>query len=183
MSDLDFCHHKPATGAFPNYVLSLCELYMRNPNADAYLLMQDDAVIFSSTATREYVESVLWPIDGPCIASLYCSAKYSKEESGWHQFEGNWVWGAVAFVFSPEAIKLFLTSMEVFNHRAQPDDKGLSRIDVVIGNVARANGIPMYYPSPSLVQHIGTISTIWKTGRAVNARRADQFLGDLIDPV
>ncbi|MCO8122330.1 hypothetical protein NHH03_11315 [Stieleria sp. TO1_6] len=178
---LQSCVRNPAVGAFPNYILSLSEMFMRDPNADAYLLVQDDAMLLSSPATRAYLESVLWPIDGPCIASLYCSAQYTQAAPGWYRFQGNWIWGAVAFVFSPEALKQVLNSRQVLEHRQQPDDQGLSLIDVVIGRIAQECEIPIYYPSPSLVQHIGTISTIWKTGRAVNQRRADQFLGDQIE--
>ena len=75
-----------------------------------------------------------------------------------------------------------LTSPMLFSHRTLPDDKGLSKIDVLVGEFAVANGIPIYYPCPSLVQHIGTVSTIWDTARAVLARRAGQYIGDLIQP-
>ena len=136
--------------------------------------------MLGSSATRQYLESFLWPDDGACIASLYCSTKYVQETAGWHKFDKSWVWGAVAFVFSRDALKAFISSPIVFDHRELPDDQGLIEIDVLIGKVAVALDIPIYYPSPSLVQHIGTISTLWDTARAVNGRRASQFLGDLI---
>ena len=176
----DFTARDQPTGAFPNYVLALYEMYLRDPDANAYLLLQDDAVLFASPELKTYLESVLWPEAGPCIASLYCSSKYTRQQAGWHRFQEQWVWGAVAFVFSSEALRHFLTSPLVYDHRALPDQKGLSHIDVVIGKVAQENRIPLYYPSPSLVQHIGTISTIWNTGRAAGSRRADCFIGDLL---
>ena len=174
------CRRTPAVGAFPNYVLSLAELFMRDPHADAYLMIQDDALMLGTPAMREYLQSVLWPGDGAWIASLYCSKQYTQASLGWHTFPDSWVWGAVAFVFSPEALRQFLASPLVYQHRALPDAKGLSRIDVVIGQVAVANEIPILFPSPSLVQHIGTVSTIWNLARAVNARHANRFLGDLL---
>ena len=180
MSGLRASRHSPAAGALPNYILALWELYLRHPAADAYLMIQDDALMLGSSATRQYLESFLWPDDGACIASLYCSTKYVQETAGWHKFDKSWVWGAVAFVFSRDALKAFISSPIVFDHRELPDDQGLIEIDVLIGKVAVALDIPIYYPSPSLVQHIGTISTLWDTARAVNGRRASQFLGDLI---
>ncbi|WP_182868583.1 hypothetical protein [Stieleria mannarensis] len=175
------CRRNPAVGAFPNYKLSLDELFMRDPNADAYLMVQDDALFLGTPAMRDYLESVLWPDDGPWIASLYCSKAYTQASVGWHRFSDRWVWGAVAFAFSPEALRQILTSPLVYQHRMLPEGKGLARIDVVVGQIAVANEIPILLPSPSLVQHIGTVSTIWNLARAVNSRHADRFIGDLLD--
>lgn len=180
-SDLESCQRTPALGAFPNYALSLAELYMRDPHADAYLMIQDDALFVPSAATRAYLERVLWPNDGPYIASLYCSKKYNQVNAGWHIFPENWIWGAVAFAFSNAAVKQVLTSPTLLTHRSKPGRDGLSKIDVVVGQIARENQIPLIFPSPSLVQHIGTISTIWDHARAINARYADQFIGDLLE--
>ncbi|QDV45149.1 hypothetical protein Enr13x_50230 [Stieleria neptunia] len=180
LGTLATCRRTPAVGAFPNYVLSLGELFMRDPHADAYLMIQDDALLLGTPAMREYLQTVLWPGDGAWIASLYCSKQYTQASTGWHTFPDRWVWGAVAFVFSPAALRLFLASPLVYQHRALPGAKGLSRIDVAIGHVAVANEIPILFPSPSLVQHIGTVSTIWNLARAVNARHANRFLGDLL---
>lgn len=180
LSRLDYCRRQPALGAFPNYALSLAELFMRDPHADAYMMIQDDAMFLGVPAMRQYLQSVLWPLNGPSIASLYCSRKYNQQAPGWHKFPANWVWGAVAFVFSRDAVTEFLTSPLVHQHRALPDDQGLSKVDVLVGQFATAANIPVLFPSPSLVQHIGTVSTIWNFARAVNARQASQFLGDLI---
>jgi len=182
---LETCRRSTASGAFPNYVLSMSELYLRDPFADAYMIVQDDAMFLPSTAVREYVDQVLWPTqdatEGPAIASLYCSTRYKQSTSGWHQFPESWVWGAVAFVFSRDAIVELLQTPELWRHRAKPGDEGLAQIDVVIGSIAQEKKMPVFHPSPSLVQHIGTISTIWKVARAVNARRADHFIGDQLD--
>ncbi|MEM8735680.1 MAG: hypothetical protein AAGG44_15705, partial [Planctomycetota bacterium] len=181
LSSLESSRRPSALGAFPNYVLSLAELYMRDPLADAYLIIQDDALCIPSPATRQYIERVLWPFSGPCMASLYCSKKYNQTDAGWHLFPESWVWGAVAFVYSNEAVKQILAEPALWKHRAQPGCDGLSKIDVVIGQIAQAKEIPLIFPSPSLIQHIGTVSTIWDHARAVNARYANQFIGDLLN--
>ncbi len=180
IATLETSRRDSSIGAFPSYVVSLLELYMQHPRADAFMMVQDDALMLGTPATRDYLEKILWPCDGPCIASLYCSTRYSQIEHGWHQLDEPWVWGAVAFVFSREAVKALLTSPLLATHREQPEDKGLYRIDVLIGQFAEEEGIPIYYPTPSLVQHIGTISTIWNTARAVNSRHARYFIGDLV---
>ncbi len=179
-SDLPSCRRIPALGAFPNYALSLMELFMRDPHADAYMMLQDDALFPETSVVRQYLEDVLWLGKTPGIVSLYCSTEYQQQDAGWHRFNGPWVWGAVAFVFSNEAARAWLTSPLVYNHRAMANDQGLSKIDVMIGLFSQSTGVPIHYPSPSLVQHIGTISTIWQFARAVNARKAGQFIGDLL---
>jgi hypothetical protein len=178
-SDLPSCRRIPAVGAFPNYALSLMELFMRDPHADAYMMLQDDALFPGTSVVRQYLEDVLWLGKTPGIVSLYCSTEYQQQVSGWHRFNGPWVWGAVAFIFSNEVARALLTSSLVCDHRARANDDGLSKIDVMIGLFSQATGVSIHYPSPSLVQHIGTISTIWQFARAVNARKAGQFIGDL----
>jgi hypothetical protein len=182
LSDLPSCRRIPAVGAFPNYALSLMELYMRDPHADAYMMLQDDALFPGTSGVRPYLEDVLWLGETPGLVSLYCSTEYQQQVAGWYRFDGPWVWGAVAFVFSNEVARAWLASPDVCDHRALANNEGLSKIDVMIGLFCQSKGVSIHYPSPSLVQHIGTISTIWQYARAVNARKAGQFIGDLLRP-
>jgi hypothetical protein len=165
-------------GAWPNYYLSMAELLLHAPEADAFLLAQDDALFFSQDDLRSYLERILWPGQSSALVSLYCSAAYTRPEAGWHRHEGQWVWGALAFVFPRELAKRFLTDPIVMEHRWSGADQGLTRIDVAIGSWAERHSIPIYYPSPSLVQHIGDVSTLWPAERATGNRRADRFAGD-----
>ena len=180
LSKLPSCRRIPAVGAFPNYALSLMELFMRDPHADAYMMLQDDALFPGTSVVRQYLEEVLWLGKTPGIVSLYCSTEYQQQVSGWHRFNVPWIWGAVAFIFSNEVVRAWLTSPLVYDHRALANNEGLSKIDVMIGLFSQSTGVSIHYPSPSLVQHIGTISTIWQFARAVNARKAGQFIGDLL---
>jgi hypothetical protein len=182
LSGLPSCRRIPNVGAFPNYALSLMELFMRDPHADAYMMLQDDAVFPGTSAVRSYLEDVLWLEEIPGIVSLYCSTEYQQQIAGWYRFDAPWVWGAVAFIFSNEMARAWLASSRVCDHRALVNDQGLSKIDVMIGQFCQSKGVPIHYPSPSLVQHIGTISTIWQFARAVHARKAGQFIGDLLRP-
>jgi hypothetical protein len=65
----------------------------------------------------------------------------------------------------------------VIEHRRT--DRGLRFIDDVIGEWAERNLVPIWYPTPSLVQHIGETSTVWPGVPAAGFRRADFFAGDL----
>jgi len=165
-----------AIGAWPNYYLALAELLMRRPDADAFLIVQDDVLFYDHENLRKYLESALWPGQG--IASLYCSSVYTRPKPGWSTHEGLWVWGAQAFVFPRELAKQFIVDQAVFGHRWDPRTSGLKNIDVVIGRWALDHGHEIWYPTPSLVQHIGETSTLSPNARALGPRRANRFVGD-----
>jgi hypothetical protein len=168
----------PAVGAWPNYYLGLAELLMREPAADAYLMVQDDAFFYDREDLREHLEAALWPEWPVGAVSLYCPMSYTQPEAGWHTRIDPWVFGALAFVFPREAAKRLIADLNVLEHRWSRRNEGLANIDVVIGRWAQRYGLPVYYPTPSLVQHIGDTSTLWPRARALGVRKADRFAGD-----
>jgi hypothetical protein len=170
---------EPAMGAWPNFYLGLAELLLRSPEEDAYVMVQDDAVFYDRENLREYLEAVLWP-DWPLgAASLYCPMVYTQPSAGWYRHDGVWVYGAVAFVFPRESAKHLIADLRVLGHRWSRRNEGLANIDLVIGHWASRCNVPIVHPTPSLVQHIGDTSTLWPRGRALGARKADRFAGDL----
>jgi hypothetical protein len=168
---------QPRIGAWPNYYLALGELLLRHPQADAYLLVQDDALVCDDADLRVYLEDVLWPGKSAGIASLFCSRAYTQPQAGWYEFDGPWLWGALAFVFSRKAAQRFLADREVVEHRWARRRNPLADIDWRIGQWAWRNDVPVYYPTPSLVQHIGEVSSLWQGSRAHGYRRANWFAG------
>lgn len=175
---LPMCRRSQSLGAWPSYYLSLHELLMREPLADAYMLVQDDALFYSDENVRQYLEQILWPGQTAGIVSLYCAGPYTRRHHGWSRRRGPWQLGALAFIFArPVALELVL-AREVFLHRWSRD--GLVGICDVIGAWAQASRTPVYFPTPSLVQHIGDASAIWPNAYESTApRRASKFLGDL----
>ena len=169
---------EPRIGAFPNYYLALAELVMRDPDADAYMLAEDDVVFSDREDLRAYLEDVLWPSDPVGAVSLYCSSVYTRSDPGWHRFDGKWVWGALALIFSPESARSFLGDPLIFAHRSSKDE-GLADTDALIGVWSHQRELPLFFPTPSLVQHIGETSSLWPTSRAFGHRRADRFAGDV----
>jgi len=167
----------PAVGAWPNFYLTLLELTLSQPNADAFMMVQDDVQFYDRENVCEYLDAILWPSDPAGIISLYCSAAYTRETSGWTIADERWEWGALAFVFPAVLAHRFVCDPEVIQHRST--DRGLRFIDDVIGEWAERNAIPIWYPSPSLVQHLGNTSTVWPGVPAEGYRRADSFAGDL----
>ncbi len=168
---------RPRVGAWPNYYLALAELTLRQPEADVYMILQDDALLFHHPQLREYLEEILWPGDRPGLVSLYCARDYTQGQSGWHELPMQWVWGALAFLFPAEVARQFLRDPQVQAHRKTGQSGGLSGIDLVIGKFAFENEIPIHFPTPSLVQHIGQVSTLWNSARASGSRKAERFAG------
>ena len=131
-SDLPLTFRETKLGPWPNYYLALVELLMREPSADAFMLVQDDVIFDDRHDLRAYLEEILWPTEPIAAVSLYCSKAYTRPESGWHKLESQWIWGALAFVFPRESAKQFVTDPLVFEHRSHPKE-GLANIDILIG--------------------------------------------------
>lgn len=184
----DRYEHLPLTwreqplGAWPNYFLALSEMVLREPAADAYLLLQDDAVLYDRGDLREYLEATLWPGERESIVSLYCPKPYTILEPGWRTLPHPWVWGALAFVFPHELAQQFISNQDVIAHRGIGPYEGRAQVDVLIGEWAATHGHAVVYPCPSLAQHVGNTSSIWRTADNDGFRRADWFAGDLESP-
>jgi hypothetical protein len=169
----------PAAGAWPNHYLALLELTLRRPDADAFLILQDDALIYDGENVREYLEQALWPGDRLPVVSLYCPAPYTARRYGWHAYRKAWVWGALALVFPRAVVQTYLRDRSVCRHRWRSGSGGLAQIDTLLGWWARRRGIPSWFPTPSLVQHIGETSTLWADcSPLVGPRTASLFVGD-----
>ena len=167
--------HNPPAGAWRNYYLTVVELLRRYPHADAIMVVQDDALWPAHSPVREYLEAIHWPVEGRFIISPYCCKDYTAETPGWHVFDETWLYGAVAFIFSRQSAEDFIADPMVIE-RCRHDKAG--GIDEVIGRWAQQRGIDVFFTTPSLVQHIGDVSTLWETSRAVGLRRATRFIGD-----
>ncbi len=152
---------------------------MRDPDADAYFLAEDDVLYHDRLNLREYLEGVLWPGDRPGVVSLYCPSAYDRPDDGWHRPPGGWALGSLTLIFPAELARQFVTDPEVLDWRRTGRADGLAGPGVAVGRWASRRGIPVSYPCPSLAQHIGDRSTLWAVAEADEGRRAARFLGDL----
>lgn len=161
-------------GAWQNWFLGLSELVLRYPDADAYLMFEDDALLAKSIDIRSYLEECSWPDDVGLI-SLYCSSVYSKTEPGWYTTDRPWFWGALAIVLPRNiAIKALGAAQVATNHY-----KMQCGTDVILGYVIDGFGLKAYYCSPSLVSHIGSTSTIFNDDNSARgARKEKEFIDD-----
>ena len=163
------------SGAWQAWRLALAELISRNPRADAILIFQDDALFPATPALLPYLEKALWPSGGDCIVSLYACTDYTTGRNGWAALPLPWLYGAVAWVFPME---IALRLQTAINAGALEQMRTTAGIDTRVGRWAWAEEIPVWFPTPSLVQHIGQVSAVWESSRAVGLRRASRFVLD-----
>jgi hypothetical protein len=109
---------------------------------------------------------------------LYCCLDDSGRQPGWREVPGLPVSGPLALVFPVEIAKSFVTDFAVFEHRWQPDETAATSLGDLIATWSLRHGISTWYPTPSLVQHIGETSTLWRGARASGTRRAGRFAAD-----
>lgn len=139
-----------------NFVLSLYELYIRDPGAERYAMFQDDFVTY--VGLKDYLER-WYPEKG--YLNLYtfpCNQALSRGREGWYESDqlGK---GAVALVFSNEAVEVLLTSAHMFGRPRDPI-RGHKSVDGGIVDSFRKAGWKEYVHNPSLVQHTGLISSM-----------------------
>ena len=163
-------YREPKVGAWPNFYLGLAELLMRDPFADAYLMLQDDVELHDRANLREYLERFLWPTDPPGPVSLYCSGPTVRPTAGWAQHDHAWFLGALAFIFPHDAAREFVFNPDALEHRRTAGLNGLANVDTVVGRWAYHRGTPLYFPSPSLCRHTGRTSAMWDVSTLEGAR-------------
>lgn len=174
---LEVTTHYPNLRTAGNWVLSLYELYIRNPDADRYAVFQDDFV--TGLNLRLYLDCCKYPDKG--YWNLYtfpCNQRFCPEEKtyqGWFPSD-QYGKGAVALVFNREAVCTLL-STRIFIDRHQCPNRGHKAIDGGIVDTFNSLGWVEYVHNPSLVQHTGLMSSM-------NNKRhptAETFLGEDFD--
>lgn len=153
----------PQIRTFGNWVLTLAELYIRDPHADRYAVFQDDFVCVRNL--RGYLEAVPYPENGylnlytfPRNQRLAPADTDGRQKVGWYAGSQRG-WGAVALVFSREAVQLLLTARHMVE-RPVDRKRGWKAVDGGIVTAFVKAGWREYVHNPSLVQHTGHHSSM-----------------------
>lgn len=149
-----YCYRSEKIGIFGNWMLGLYELFIRNIDADAFIMIQDDIIL--PPGLKKYLENSLWFTDNDHIVSLFTPASVSRDQpDGWHK-TSEYNGGPAVIVMSHGAVRKILSStIPLQFYGAQKtsnssfDDLGIFLID----------NLEVYYPIPSISDHIGHIST------------------------
>ena len=103
-SPLELVRRAAPLGVIGNWLLGLSELLVREPAADAYLMVQDDVVFCRNV--RGYLERTLWPAQRVGLASVYRPGVYGSPQAGLAPVDvGRGLMGALTYVFPPPAAR------------------------------------------------------------------------------
>lgn len=166
-------------GAWPNWYLALAELLMRQPNADFYFLLEDDALLYQGQPNlKSYVEQSLVSNPQLAFASLYCADAIMANQIGWVSGNlGKYFIGALALVIPKESALKLMTNENVARHRETGgEDHGTKLTDAVLGRWAFENQLRVLVHNPSLVDHIGNTSTLGNDNQKAFLRNSKSFL-------
>lgn len=173
-----------------HWVLSLLELYLRDPTADRFAVFQDDLVCVRNL--KGYLDSVRWPDKAYLNLYTFPSNQGVCKAKGWNRaraldsgptiagtgegFQSGR--GAVALCFTREAV-LALFSQRAILERAQDPNRGWKAIDGGVVTAMNGAGYSEYVHDPSLVQHTGAVSSMGNRPHKL----ADSFPGEEFDAV
>ena len=167
-------------GPWSNWFLALGEMYQRDPFADAYMLVQDDALFCKNV--RALLESLGAIPRDVALISPYCPQVYQRDSTGVVAVDAGWcLIGAVTLVIPAHVVVELLVDRTAIAHRKSDPERGRRHIDAVVGLWAQKSGRCAWYLSPSVVQHIGDTSTIYPREGAVNPVRSAHFVGEEFD--
>ena len=185
----DVVQNKKLLGIHHNYVETLRRLLVRNPEAQAIMIVQDDVVFCKNV--REHLERDLWPTWNTGVVSAY-SANWNgyerdMKDRGIRKVNHSLLVGACAFIFPREVVKGIVNHPlgNTWRGRARARSKSKSKVDkkaadAFVGTVIKKMGLHAYFYVPSMVQHIAKVSSVNHGGNK-GLRKSVKFVGEETD--
>jgi len=186
---LEMTFRSPKIRTHGNWVLTLSEIFIRNPQAQRYAIFQDDFVtsrnlrVYLETSypdgkdgrERGYLNLYTMPSNQSIIPT---EGQTGRQRHGWH-LSNQFGRGAVALVFNREAVLALLTSEHMVG-RPMDANRGHKAVDGGIVDSMRKAGWREYVHNPSLVQHTGEVSSMGnKPHKQATSFRGEDF--DLLE--
>lgn len=162
-------------GAWPAWYLALAEMLMHEPHADAYVMLQDDIILFDRERLTDYLSECLWPGEQTGVVSLFQNRLQTQAE--WFHAQGQWPFSAQALIFSPTAARDLMQDPVVAATFLDANAERHVPIPEVIHAWSLRRVIDVWSTNPSLAQHIGNSSTVWRNASLTSNRRAAWFSG------
>jgi glycosyltransferase involved in cell wall biosynthesis len=146
-------------GNFVNFYNALATLYRKNDRAAGVVIFQDDIEV--AAGLKQWCEAELFPL-GCGLVSLFTPRAHSDLRPGWRILSPGAarIWGGQALAFRRDLLEQFLSDPQVIrevNERKTSDD-------AVAAGWAKRRGLGIAFHSPSLVQHVGRVSSLWTSG-------------------
>lgn len=153
-------------GAYGNWVLGMIELYLRDPQADRYVIFQDDIECVKNL--REYLTKVNYP-DKAYLNLHLMRDNEALAKPGVKGFVEATYWkanyqtgrGAQALVFTNESLRILLRHPHILDRVRECSP--IRRKVLIDGTVCKAmneSGYKEYVHVPSLVQHMDVPTTL-----------------------
>ncbi|MFO0919454.1 MAG: hypothetical protein U0872_14235 [Planctomycetaceae bacterium] len=163
------------TGNFGNWLSALLNLYTNDPTADLYAIFEDD--ILACRNLRRFLESSPLPAGYMNLFLFPCNEQLAAGRKGWFRATGWAGQGAQGLVFRRSEVISLLSSPKMARHPMDPQN-GRFRIDGAIVDTLTPLGAFEFCHYPSLLQHVGTETTI---PRKAECRQAESFPGEEFD--
>lgn len=151
--NLDLTIHDPPLGIMGNWLVSLWELFIREPRAQRYIIFQDDLLAYAGL--REYLDRTRLPAHG--FFNLYTSGVNRKlcppAHVGWYKSDqlGR---GAVGLMFDFKALSRLLSAPYLVSAINSPVKRHTYH-DACIARAMKDCDVTEYVHSPSLLGHSG----------------------------
>lgn len=171
---------------YGHWLLAVLETMIRNPEAQYYLVAQDDFVTYKNL--RQYLEHCIqrrqYPNHGywnlysfPENENLVPKRKDTSEPiSGWH-FSNQCGKGAVCLVFSRATLSTILATRFLIHKPIGVAHRAYRNIDGAVVEAVHQTGGKEWVHYPSLVQHIGEVSSMGQQTYPLS----DSFRGESYD--
>jgi hypothetical protein len=162
------CRDGPPLGAWGNWALALYELYVREPVCERYAIFQDDVLAVADL--RAYLDACRFPKKGYWNLYTAANAEMAVQDRGVHcgWIEGpphpnnidQQCWrGALGLVFDRAAAGIILSSRHGIE-KPISTDRPRSNVDGAVGTILLAAGRREWVHGPSLLRHVGAVSTV-----------------------
>ena len=148
--------YRESIGTPPHWMLTLAELYYRDPQADMYGIFQDDFIMVKDV--KQYIDTHIPPYGYLNLYTFPSNQSICPEgHKGWYQ-SNQLGRGAVALIF-PKDTAVDLLSQRHMWERAQGPRRHKA-VDGGICETMKKAGVKEFVHNPSLVQHIGENSSM-----------------------
>lgn len=142
--------------AFGNWILTLLELWIRNPRAKRYAIFQDDFLAYRNL--KDYLDTQKLPENHYWNLYTFPQNEELENSHGW-RLSNQRGRGAVALVFGVEVVQKILASPKMIDKPRAVRNPHRSIDGTLIDSLAPL-GVKELVHYPTLVQHIGDCSAI-----------------------
>lgn len=148
-------------GHLGNWIAALIGVYTSAPLSDRFALFEDD--LEAVEGLREYLETVPYPEKGYLnLLTHDHNLTLTNGEEGWHPSDQRGR-GAVGLVFDRRTLRDLLSSMEFVDRPYKAAlHNGIACADGMVLESLKKAGYTEYIHCPSLLQHLGIVSTMPK---------------------